>query len=158
MATNDLPQRPNRVRRRPSYLLNQAAHAASRLVTDRLGATGARRPHYALLAALEEFGSASQASLGRRLGIDRSDIVAIVNDLEARDLVRRTQDPTDRRRNSVSITEAGVTYLGELDAIMDDIQARLLEPLDEHESATLVSLLTRIVDHHGSRDDEWKAD
>lgn len=156
MDMTDLPQRPDRVRHRPSYLLNQAASAAARLVTDRLAGTGTRRPHYALLAALKEFGPASQASLGRRLGIDRSDIVGIVNDLEDRDLVRRTSDPADRRRNSVSITSAGSAFLQELDDVMDGVQATLLEPLDEDEAETLVALLSRIVDDHGSRDDDWK--
>ena len=68
----------------PSWLLNQAALAANRLVADGLeGAVGAHRSQFAVLSALDEFGPASQADLGRRSGIDRSDMVALVNALSA---------------------------------------------------------------------------
>jgi hypothetical protein len=49
------------------------------LVGDSFGRPGLRR-HYAVLAGLDEFGPISQAALSRRLGVDRSDLVAALND------------------------------------------------------------------------------
>jgi DNA-binding MarR family transcriptional regulator len=59
------------------------------------------------MTALDEAGPASQADLGRRTTIDRSDMVATLNELGDLGLLDRAPDPTDRRRNLVSLTPAG---------------------------------------------------
>jgi len=46
----------------------------------------------------------SQTELFQRLGVDGSDMVALVNHLERQRHVTRPPDPVDRRRNSVSLT------------------------------------------------------
>ncbi|WP_323139501.1 MULTISPECIES: MarR family winged helix-turn-helix transcriptional regulator [unclassified Streptomyces] len=60
--------------------------------------------HYRILAALDEFGVAGQTELGRRCSMDRSDVVAAINELAEQGCVERTPDPVDRRRNRVTIT------------------------------------------------------
>lgn len=139
---------PARLRTLPSRLIGQVALSANRLVDRALAATGSRRYQYALLAALEEFGPASQADLGRRTGIDRSDVVAAVNELAARALVDRSPDPSDRRRNIITITEAGVRHLADLDRLLGEAQEALLEPLSPDERRRFVALLARLVEHH----------
>lgn len=139
---------PARVRAKPSWLLNQAAIAANRLVAGGLAGVEGRRPHYVLLAALDDDGPASQAELSRRTTIDRSDMVAAVNELAERGLVARSADPSDRRRNVVSLTPAGRRHLRKLDRILDRAQNDLLAPLSAAERRELVDLLTRVVDHH----------
>ncbi|MDT7725143.1 MAG: MarR family transcriptional regulator, lower aerobic nicotinate degradation pathway regulator [Actinomycetota bacterium] len=139
---------PARLKSTASWLLNQAALQATRLVTDGFGAAHARRYHYSMLAALEEFGPASQATLGRRCGIDRSDVVAMVNELADRDQLERTPDPADGRRNVITITPAGVRQLQRLDDVLGHVQDDLLAPLSEPERAQLTELLTRLITHH----------
>lgn len=139
---------PARLDRMPSRLLSLTATRAQRLVADALAAVDGRTYHYALLAALEEFGPASQASLSRRTGIYRSDLVATVNELADRKLVERTPDPDDRRRNVITITGAGRRHLRRLDCLLSDVQDELLEPLSPEERADLTRLLARLVDHH----------
>ncbi len=139
---------PARVRSKPSWLLNQAAVPANRLVAEALAGIDARRHHYALLAALDDAGPASQADLSRRTTIDRSDMVAAINDLAERGLVARTPDATDRRRNVVTLTPAGRRHLRKLDTVIGKAQDDLLFPLDADERDTLVGLLTRLVEHH----------
>lgn len=142
----DSEQASSRLRALPSWLLNQSALRAQRLVTDGLGAVGAHRHHYAVLAALDEFGPDSQAALGRRAGIDRSDMVALVNELSGAGLLARAADANDRRRNLVTITPAGRRRLRTLDAVLADIQDDLLAPLSRDERDQLVGALTRVVD------------
>src|ERR671919_2894577 len=91
----------------PSWLLTQTGNHAHRLVADGFASVQARGYHYRLLATLEEFGPASQATLGRRSGIHVSDMVATINELAHSELVKRTPDPSDRRRNIISLTAAG---------------------------------------------------
>ena len=139
---------PARLRALPSWLLNQAAIPTNRLVADALAATGARRHHYALFATLDEYGPASQAALGRRTTIDGSDMVSAVNELTGQGLVARAPDPSDRRRNVITITAAGKRRLGKLDRLLAEVQDEALAPLSRSEREQLVRLLTRVVDHH----------
>lgn len=141
---------PSRLRVLPSWLLNQAALPAQRLVAEALRVVGGQRWHVSVLAALDEFGPASQADLGRRCAIDRSDMVALINDLSGHGLVRREPDPGDRRRNVITITDDGRDRLGALEAVLADVQDRLLESLSADERHQLVRLLTQIVDHHAA--------
>jgi DNA-binding MarR family transcriptional regulator len=101
--------------------------------------------HFRLLAALDQYGPSSQADLGRNTGIDRSDVVATVNDLLAKGYAKRQRDPTDRRRNVVTITARGARALARLDAVVADVQAAVLSPLTPSERATLVRLLAKLV-------------
>ncbi len=139
---------PARLRALPSWLLNQAAIPANRLVAEGLATAGARRHHYSLLAALDEYGPSSQASLSRLTMIDGSDMVATVDELADQGLVERAPDPTDRRRNVVTITAAGRRRLGKLDRLVAGAQERALAPLSAAEREQLVRLLTRVVGHH----------
>jgi DNA-binding MarR family transcriptional regulator len=139
---------PARLRAQPSWLINQVALPATRLVNEGLAAAGSRRYQYALLAALDEMGPASQAELGRHSSVDRSDVVAAVNELAALGYVVRAPDPGDRRRNVVTITPAGRSRLRELDRLLAGVQDELLGPLAPEERAQLIALLTRLVDHH----------
>ena len=141
---------PARLRDKPSWLLTQTAMHAHRLVSEGLAAAGARGYHYRLLAALEEFGPASQAALGRRTGIDRSYVVEAVNELANGGLVERARDPDDRRRNVVTITPGGVRQLRRLDRVLAGIQDELLAPLSADERDQLARLLTRVLDYHAA--------
>jgi MarR family transcriptional regulator, lower aerobic nicotinate degradation pathway regulator len=128
--------------------MTQTAMHAHRLVSEGLAAADARGYHYRLLAALEEFGPASQAALGRRTGIDRSYVVEAVNELADRGLVERARDPEDRRRNIITITPAGVRQLRRLDEVVAGIQDELLVSLSADERDELARLLRKVLEHH----------
>jgi MarR family transcriptional regulator, lower aerobic nicotinate degradation pathway regulator len=144
----DVRTAPARLRSMPSWLLNQVALPAQRIIAEALASVGARRQHYSVLSALEEFGPASQAALGRRCGIDRSDMVALVNELAAAGRLERTPDAEDRRRNVIAITDAGRKFLSELDRLLQAAQDDLLAPLSSRERTELVRLLGAVLAHH----------
>ncbi|WP_067906800.1 MarR family winged helix-turn-helix transcriptional regulator [Actinomadura rubrobrunea] len=151
MSATPADATPARLQDAPSWLINQVSLHAQRLVAAHMAAAGARGYHYRLLAALEEFGPASQADLGRRTGIDRSDVVAMLNELSDQGLVRRSPDPSDRRRNVITITPAGTRRLHRLDRVLAQIQDELLAPLSPDERGELVRLLSRVLAHHSRR-------
>ncbi|MFB7860530.1 MarR family winged helix-turn-helix transcriptional regulator [Streptomyces sp. NPDC056069] len=144
-AEADEVQPPDRLRGLPSRLLAMTAARADRVVSERLAAEDARKWHYAVLASLDEHGPASQADVSRRTGIYRSDLVAVLNELEERGHVARTPDPADRRRNVVTLTAQGRRHLKRLDKVLADAQDDLMEPLSVAERALLVSLLERML-------------
>jgi DNA-binding MarR family transcriptional regulator len=113
-----------------------------------LGAVGGHRREFSLLTALDESGPDSQAALSRRCGIDRSDMVALVNDLARGGLLERRPDETDRRRNVVSLTAAGRERLQALREVIAAAQDELLAPLSASERERLVALLTTVLEHH----------
>jgi DNA-binding MarR family transcriptional regulator len=130
----------------PSWLINQTSVRATRLVSEKLRTVDAHRYHYSALAALDELGAMSQAELGRRCGLDRSDVAAVAAELAERKFIRRVTDADDRRRNIVSISASGRRRLRTLDGLLRDTQKQLLAPLSAAEREQLVRLLLRVVD------------
>lgn len=148
---NPPEETPLRWKSLPSWLLTQTANHAHRLVTDGFSSVNARGYHYRLLATLEEFGPASQATLGRHSDIHLSDMVATINDLAEHKLVERAPDPSDRRRNIISMTAAGKRQLRRLEKQLAETQNELLAPLSPKERQQLTELLSRLLDHHNRR-------
>ncbi|MFI2229579.1 MarR family winged helix-turn-helix transcriptional regulator [Nocardia testacea] len=146
-----MDQTPARLSAKPSWLLTQMAVHAHRLVSNGFGEVGARGYHYRILAALDEFGAASQTELGRRCNMDRSDVVAALNELAGQGFVERTPDPQDRRRNTVILAEGGTRQLRRLDRVLDQVQDDLLGPLPAEDRQTLTRLLSRLLMHHQQR-------
>lgn len=138
---------PERMRRLPSWLASELARRGAVLVGEALAQEGVRRQHFAVLTSLAEQGPASQAALGRRLWIDRSDLHALLTELERDGLVGRVRDPDDRRRNVVTLTADGKALLRRLDKRVDAAQAALLEPLSVAERREVIRLLERVVSH-----------
>lgn len=139
---------PDRLRRRASRLLSQLSTRSDRLVNEGLAEADARKWHYAVLASLEDHGPGSQATLSRRTGIYRSDMVGVLNELAERHLVERAPDPDDQRRNIITISAQGRRQLGRLDKVLDDLHDELLAPLSPAERDQFVQLLTRLLDYH----------
>jgi MarR family transcriptional regulator, lower aerobic nicotinate degradation pathway regulator len=133
-----------RVAGQPTWLLSRANAKAQAILGEAFAGAGVRGYHYRLLAALDQHGPSSQADLGRATGIDRSDVVAALDDLTGWRLARRDPDPADRRRNVVSITEEGLVRLEELDDVLAGVQAAVLEPLSDRERTALVRLLRKL--------------
>ncbi|MFE2165916.1 MarR family winged helix-turn-helix transcriptional regulator [Streptomyces sp. NPDC059447] len=150
MTTHENEAVPARLRELPSRLLAQASTHAQRLVTESLGKADAHKWHYAALVALEESGPVSQAALSTRTGIHTSDLVGVLNELAGRELVERTPDPADRRRNVITLTPLGRRRLRKLEHVLDATQEEFLSPLSTQDREQLVRLLSRLVEHHAT--------
>jgi DNA-binding MarR family transcriptional regulator len=132
----------------PTWLLTQTAAYTHRIVADTFERAGARGYHYRLLRSLVHDGPASQADLGRRLGIHLSDMVKALNELQKDGYLARKPDKTDKRRNVISITDKGRKRADQLEVSVQIAQQKLLEPLDAAEQAQLTALLTKLFEHH----------
>ncbi|MHC3475587.1 MarR family winged helix-turn-helix transcriptional regulator [Streptomyces sp. 7R007] len=139
-------QPPARLRGLASWQASKVSTLGARLTARRmpLGARG----DFAVLAALEEYGALSQAEIGRRLGLDRNDVSGILNRLQDCHRVTRHADPTNRRRNVVTLTTAGKRHLEQLQQHADAVQAELLAGLDPAEQSQLQALLAKLLDSH----------
>src|SRR5215469_14812968 len=91
----------------------------------------------AVLVAVNEQAPSSQHDVAQRMGVDRTTMVALVDELEAKGLVERRPDSRDRRKNVVALTEAGRTTLEGATRAVDEAERRFLGPLSDDEAAAL---------------------
>ena len=114
--------------------------AARKAVADVPG--GARG--YLVLAVAGQGEPRSQLALAQHLGVDRTAMTYLLDDLESAGLVERRPDPADRRARRVAPTPDGLALLSEVKATLRDVEDGLLAPLDEEERVVLRGLLRRL--------------
>jgi DNA-binding MarR family transcriptional regulator len=100
----------------------KAAHAA---VADLPG--GPRG--YQVLSAAAQGRVASQLSLAQHLGVDRTVMTYLLDDLESAGLIERRPDPADRRARRIVATQQGNELLTSLNDRLRAAEDYLLAPL-----------------------------
>ncbi len=121
-------------------------HLARRMQTDadaELASSGLRARHLVALTLLRDHGDQNQSDLAETLGLDPTNVVALLNELEADDLIERRRSPADRRRHTVSLTPAGIRRLTEAEHLLASVERRVLSSLTADEQATFYKLLAR---------------
>jgi DNA-binding MarR family transcriptional regulator len=86
---------------------------------------------YQVLSAAARGTVVSQLALAQDLGVDRTVMTYLLDDLEAAGLIRRVPDPADRRARRVVATKGGTQLLATLDHRLREVEAHLLAPLDD---------------------------
>src|SRR5271163_3840355 len=108
-------------------------------------------PDYAVMAVLADFGASDQRTIAERVGFDKSDVTKIINRLEGKLLVRRTEDEADRRRHRVALTAKGGRQLEVSDKELVDSMKVFLRGLDAEEYRQLQQLLLKAIQIHDKR-------
>ena len=91
----------------PGYLISRLGAMGQRRFAERMSQLGLTPRMWGALNVLDAEGALSQHALGRCVGMDPSSMVSTIDELEAKGLVQRRRDPTDRRAYALHITEAG---------------------------------------------------
>ncbi|MET7768189.1 MarR family transcriptional regulator [Nocardia sp. NPDC005366] len=121
---------PPALLRFPTYVLGKLHKA----VRSEMGTSP--REHW-VLVYLEEFDELSQQQVSTALGIDRSEVVRLIDGLEQNGLVVRTRDAVDRRKYRLSVTEAGSAERRRTDELIEAAAQRVLHRLDADEQRIL---------------------
>ena len=99
---------------------------------------------FAVLARLAEIGPVSQNHLGRETAMDAATIKGVVDRLAKLGYVATGADPADRRRLTVSLTEAGTRLFASRVGTAGQVSASTLAPLSAEEARQLKDLLLRL--------------
>ncbi|WP_308282764.1 MarR family winged helix-turn-helix transcriptional regulator [Pseudonocardia nigra] len=110
---------------------------------------GGPRGYQVLTAAADE-APRNQLALAQHLGVDRTVMTYLIDDLTAAGLVERRPDPADRRARHIVLTDAGRDRLTALERCLRAAEERVLEPLDATDRVVLRELLQRLATRSGS--------
>jgi DNA-binding MarR family transcriptional regulator len=99
---------------------------------------------YAVLHAIGGMPDSDQGGIGRAIACDKATVGPVLDRLEAKALIVRTPDPTDRRVRRLRLTAAGQAMLAEVEPLVLAVQRDLLAPLSDAEAKELVRLLARL--------------
>lgn len=127
------------------FLVAQVHHLLRKRGDAMLADSGLRVRHYGPLTAIGIFGPCPQQKLANYLAITEPATAQLVEELVQSGLVLRGQDPDDRRRSALVLTEHGRQRLGEVSEAVERMQAGLVDILGADGDAELRSLLARVL-------------
>ena len=130
----------------PGYLMAFIGEHATERFERGLADERIRSKHAAILVVIDAEGPMSQRALGRRLRIDKSPMVGLVDDLERLGLAERRRADGDRRVQAIHLTASGRTALRRVRRLADEENERTFGVLDDDERALLHDLLLRVAE------------
>jgi DNA-binding MarR family transcriptional regulator len=105
---------------------------------------GLRPALVAMLSVIRANPGIIQMGLGTQLGIQRANLVPLINELTGRKLIVRRADPRDRRALTLHLTREGEALLDEAATLIADHEERMLAKLGTAERHKLIELLEKI--------------
>ena len=140
------PSLPESLTHWPGYLLNFIAEHATERFERTLARQRIRSKHATVLAVIDAEGPMSQRALCRRLRIDKSPMVGLVDDLERLGLAERRRSDSDRRVQDIHLTERGRAVVAHIVDVADAQNERTFGVLDDDEREQLHTLLLRVAE------------
>jgi MarR family transcriptional regulator, lower aerobic nicotinate degradation pathway regulator len=148
MTSSRVPaaQLPESLTKWPGYLLDFIAEHTRARFERTLASQHIQSKHASVLLVIDAEGPMSQRDLGSRLQIDKSPMVGLLDDLERLRYAERKRGRSDRRVQTVHLTERGRAALEAARAAADAENALTFGVLDEDEQAQLHELLLRVAE------------
>ena len=135
----------------PAFLLAQVgAHAAAKF-GDRLQTIGLSPAHAGVLRFVQASEGVTQQALGEALQVLPSRLVVLIDELEARGVIERRDNPNDRRSYALFLTDKGRETFKVIGRLAREHQDALCAALTDKERAQLAALLERIAADQGLR-------
>lgn len=131
---------------RLGYLLKIVYLRFGELTTTALAPLGIDTREWAALISLDDRRPMSQAEVAERMGIDRTTMVAVVDGLQRKGLVRRVPHQDDRRKNVVDLTTAGRDVRRRAVRRVDECERRFLSALSDTEARRLKKALRTLTE------------
>jgi DNA-binding MarR family transcriptional regulator len=131
---------------RLGYLLKHAQLRFFELGAVALAPLGISGREAAVLRAIDAGRPVSQGEIARAMNVDRTTMVALIDDLQVKGLVRRRQDSDDRRRNVVELTDSGRGTVRRAADAVERAERDFLGPLSAAETAQFKRILRLLLE------------
>ena len=127
------------------YLLKHVQLRFFELSAVALEPLGINGREAAVLRAIADGYPVSQGEIARAMNVDRTTMVALIDDLQGKELVRRRQDPEDRRKNAVELTDAGRNTVRQAAGAAERAERDFLGPLSAAEATQFKTILRALL-------------
>src|SRR5260370_40018296 len=114
----------------PGALMDHLARRIRLRAEAVLAPLGLRPRHLVALTVLRDRGGSTQQALAATLEMDGTNIVGLLNELEAQQLIERRRSPEDRRRHRGELTDAGAEQLARAECALSAAEYEGLCALD----------------------------
>lgn len=131
---------------RIGVLIHDVSRLRRTVVDHALGPMGVTRSQWWVLANLSRHSGKSmmQTELARRMDVGKVTLGGLIDRLEARGLVKRQPDPSDRRAKRVLMTPKGVKLLGDIQESASELNARIMSGIQRADIARAEAVLIRM--------------
>ena len=134
------------------FLLSRAAWAMNNLVNRYLkenGLADVSVSYFAVLNALWESDGLSISDLGEKVQLEKSTMTSLIDRMEAADLLRRDDHPTDRRAYRIMLTPRGKNLESEVNEVSKKAFQQLTRRIPEKDLQISNEVCRKIIENAG---------
>jgi MarR family transcriptional regulator, transcriptional regulator for hemolysin len=131
--------------RRPGHLVNRLARISFRWTEERLQPLGLSTGQIPALFLLRDGAALTQKELTRLVRIEQPTMAQLLSRMERDGLIRRSDNPDDKRSSLISLTPLALRRLPLARAVLSEGNKEALKGFTDREVATLSKLLLRAV-------------
>jgi DNA-binding MarR family transcriptional regulator len=131
--------------RRPGHLINRLARLSLRWTEERFQPLGLSTGQIPVLYVLKDGAALTQKELARLVRIEQPTMAQLLTRMERDGLIRRTDNPDDKRSSLISLTPLALKKLPQAKIILSEGNKAALKGFTDREIATLSKLLLRVV-------------
>jgi DNA-binding MarR family transcriptional regulator len=142
-ASSPTAKVPHRV---PFPLVRRLNQICATAVADSLAYDDLSPQQYSALACVDDFPGIDQRRLAAMMGVDRTNVGQILDQVEAKGFVERRINGADRRARELYLTRSGHNKRQQIRPKLLAAQARVLAPLDNRERDHLIDMLVKLIE------------
>ena len=143
-SVGDEIREPQQIRHNVGYAVRRAQMRVYDHFFTALADLDTTPTRYTLMLLIRENPRIRSVDLARALGMARSGMVRLIDELEQRGLISRETDKKDRRNQALVLTSLGRRKLTRIQKVVEQHEAHVTANLSESEKEKLLELLWRV--------------
>jgi DNA-binding MarR family transcriptional regulator len=144
LSAADELREPEQLRRNIGYAIRRAQMRVYDDFYAALADLDTTPTRFTLMLLIRENPGVRSVDLARALGVARSGMVRLIDELEQRELIAREIDQKDRRNQSLVLTSLGARKLSRMEKAVARHEAKVTSGLSTSEREQLLELLWRV--------------
>ncbi len=129
-----------------NFLLGASQNVVFKYFAQELSEYGVTPAQYGVLNCLWQYGDLSPSKIRELLILEASSVSGILDRMQKNDLIDRQIDPNNRRAIIVSPTEKSMGVKEGVEAVVQNMNSKYLEPFSEEERKVLKKALLKIIE------------